>query len=735
MRLPTENTKDQLRTYAEAHGPTLVVEASVPGRPEKPPLGELELWTYHLDEVEPASFAIFRNGELEHPKNIQAISWAGPFSGRPELIAELFPQLEIELAGKAPRTVKAAQASLRSWWRLLDGLERDGATPVRSVADFFDVHRQKAFDAQMSSKDFSWFVNRIVNPTRAALRTQGKSGVGQLHWKAPERPTRGAADTVVPETQVVDPIRMALKHGWFAALHRWERTETLLELGRPRTMFEAGLGEETSLDGAGRRRNAARLEEEAALLKQYEHYVSAWQHAKGRVPLSKVESWGDLKEAAYSKASYNSIVMQHGFFPNGNDIRMAFMLCLAATGWNPQSLLDLDATRADEFIVEHPRNDPEDTKGHQYLMIGLSGDTEDAPPEDEDDVTRYSMTGWKDRAKHEVYTEGLKKSRASAPVIVLTLIKRTAPLRERLKEDLVKLLARYHTLQAQGADAHELRKVHKRLGQLQQGIRSPWLFISLGKVRWLDTNTFDARRDGRWLRYLIDTLNAQRPADRQLPYIVASDFRKIFGNYWYRTSNGDILQVKKALNHNMVRTTQTYVTNNVVLQQCSNNWRMFLGHLWDGVETGVVDPTLLAKLCKDGKVTDEEKRQLVDYRQLQRSRIGVPCRDPHNPPKDIDPTFVPDGKNTCVAQRCTLCLSNAILAPDSWPGLCMRLAELRFLQATLPMEVFSTAGSFRVELDHTERAVLAFPDQQIEEHVELWMQRIASGEHVPPELL
>jgi hypothetical protein len=464
----------------------------------------LELWTYHLDEVEPASFAIFRNGELEHPKNIQAISWAGPFSGRPELIAELFPQLEIELAGKAPRTVKAAQASLRSWWRLLDGLERDGATPVRSVADFFDVHRQKAFDAQMSSKDFSWFVNRIVNPTRAALRTLGKSGVGQLHWKAPERPTRGAADTVVPETQVVDPIRMALKHGWFAALHRWERTETLLELGRPRTMFEAGLGEETSLDGAGRRRNAARLEEEAALLKQYEHYVSAWQHAKGRVPLSKVESWGDLKEAAYSKASYNSIVMQLGFFPNGNDTRMAFMLCLAATGWNPQSLLDLDATRADEFIVEHPRNDPEDTKGHQYLMIGLSGDTEDAPPEDEDDVTRYSMTGWKDRAKHEVYTEGLKKSRASAPVIVLTLIKRTAPLRERLKEDLVKLQARYHTLQAQGADAHELRKVHKRLGQLQQGIRSPWLFI--GSTREMGEDGIDGLSRRWWRRFEVGRL-------------------------------------------------------------------------------------------------------------------------------------------------------------------------------------------------------------------------------------
>jgi hypothetical protein len=733
MRLPTKNTKNQLSAMAEEHGPSLAVVPAAAHQHARPPLGELELWTYHPDEIMPTSLVVFRDGEYE-PAPAVGKRWAGPFNGRPELIAELFPQLESEFAGKSLGTVQGALYSLRSWWRLLDLAERDGSKPVRSSLDLTDLHRQKAFDSEMNQDCFSWFINRAVNPTLVALRLLGVRDARLLHWRAPERPTPGAAGKVVPEVETVDPIRLALKHDWFAALHRWERTQSLLNLGRPRTILEAGLGDEATLDEAGWRRNEARLDEESALLKQYLHYEAGKRRVNGRVPRSVAEVHGDMDPNAFFKAGFKLEEMQRGFFPDSNDIRAAFMLCLASTGWNPQTLLDLDATKVNEFIVEHPRNDPQSNKAHQYLMKSLSGDRTDAPPDDEDDGAHFFMTGWKDRAKHEVYTEGLKKSRASAPVVVLTLIERTAPLRERLRDDLAELQVRYHGLSVKEACVEKRRMVHKRISQIRQGICSPWLYIWQGEIHWLNNKNYDVAGPGRpWLRAQIDRLNARLPVDCQLPYIVAKDFRKIYGNYWYRTSNGDILQVQKALGHASVRTTQGYLHNNVIRQQCDRNWRAFLGHFWDGIETGIVDPTLLAKLCKDGMATAGEIQTLVDYRELQRSRIAVPCRDPYNPPKGIDPTFVPDGKNTCIAQRCTLCLSNAVLAPDSWPGLCMRLAELRHLQSILPVEIFTTTGSFGVELHNTEQALLAFSNDPVEEHVALWAQRIARGEHFPPE--
>jgi len=734
-RLPAKNTKDRLRQHAKENGSVKVAVPTVSRQLSKPPLAEFEIWTHHLNEIEPTKFTVFRDGEHEPPLSVSAERWAGPFTGRPELIAELLPILTSELAGKSLKTVRSAQTALRSWWRLLDSVEKEGAATIRSARDFTDLHRQRAFDTGMPSGLFTWFINRLINPTRAALRALGNTEIKHLHWIGPERETGRMVKNALPEVEVVDPIRMALKHGWFAALHRWERTEALMLLGRPRTSLEAGFSEEARLDEVGRSRDESRREEEARLLKQYEQYSRASQRINGRVPCSKLEAKAGLTENEYVKAGYNLMEMQRGFYPDGDDIRMAFMLCLAATGWNPQTLLDLDATKSEEFIVEHPRNDPNDKKGHQYLMKAQSENEDDSFAEVDEEDTVYSMGGWKERAKHEVYTEGLKKSRASAPVIVLTLIERTAALREKLRGDLTVLTAHYQERKSQGGGLKELQKAHKEIVQLQKRLRSPWLYFALGSVQSLNEENFDASSKGRWLRHLITSINAVRPIDRQVPYIVATDFRKIFGNYWYRMSHGNILHVQKALGHAAVRTTQGYLQNNVVQNQNNKNWSTFLQHFWEAVETGSVDPTVLAKLCNDGNMSAGELGLLVDYRALERSRIGVPCLDPHNPPRDLDPTFVPDGESKCVAQRCTLCQSNAVLAPDSWPGLCMRIAELRHLQEKLPMEVFSTVGSFGIELQNTERALLAFPDQPVEKHIELWVQRIADGEHVPPEFI
>src|SRR5690606_31634827 len=115
-------------------------------------------------------------------------------------------------------------------------------------------------------------------------------------------------------------------------------------------------------------------------------------------------------------------------------------------------------------------------------------------------------------------------------------------------------------------------------------------------------------------------------------------------------------------------------------------------------------------------------------RSLMRSRIGVGCKDPTNPPKHIAPNFVPDGKAVCHVQRCLLCIEHAVILPESLPGLCKRLAELRHIRAGMSVGAFQQA-SFSEELDNTEAALQVFPVEAVERHLNDWTHRIATGTH------
>jgi hypothetical protein len=143
---------------------------------------------------------------------------------------------------------------------------------------------------------------------------------------------------------------------------------------------------------------------------------------------------------------------------------------------------------------------------------------------------------------------------------------------------------------------------------------------------------------------------------------------------------------------------------------------------------GRVDPTILAQRSRNGGINSEQRERLHSYRTLMLSRIGVGCMDPMHPPRHIDPNFKPDGKAMCHVQRCTLCLENAVLLPESLPGLCKRLAELRFLRSQMSVAAFQES-SFLEELDNTELALLAFDAEEVKRLVEQWEGRIASGAH------
>jgi hypothetical protein len=566
-------------------------------------------------------------------------------------------------------------SAIRAWWRLFDAVEAatDAAgAPIRvlEITDVTDLHRQRAFDDGMHSLNFRFFL-RILN---LALQTQKRP---QLYWTAPED---GDRKRRLPPSWQVDEIRFGLKHAWFSALRRWERAEQLLNGQKPLN------------------------DEERRLRKNYRRFRQVARMEKHPRP-SSVPLNGNVSHSMFTERGYSVPDMLRGFYPDAYDIRIAFHLCLANTGWNGAVLLDLNVD--DEFLEPHPK-----------------------------DPTRYLLRGEKNRGHSEHVTEGLFKSQGSAGVILQSLMARTEPLREQLRNDLAQLTEQYKTMLGTGADDAQLAECWKEIVALEQSVRSPWLYLTSGKtvVQWLGNNEDYSRgltRDvrGGFLSEFITTLNEKQTPDRQLSVISASDFRDAFAEYAYRVSGGMVLYVMKVLRHKQLKTTQGYLDNTLVNAQRERIYRTFSESLWHEIKVyGRIDPTILAKRAQDGNVTDDERRRLEDYRALRRSRIGVGCKNPTRPPKHIAPDFEFNGQSMCPVQRCTLCLENAVILPDSLAGLAKRMAELRYIKSNVSATAFMES-SFGEETENTGFALAHFDQQQAHSLIAEWERRIAAGEH------
>jgi hypothetical protein len=625
----------------------------------------LRFWTLHQTEAVLVDLNVFKDGYL-----IPKQRTAAPFSGRPGLIAQIAPVIREILEHKSSATVCGYISSLRYWWQLFDAVEtaatKAGALTLRldTVSGITELHRQHAFDNGMERVIFGNFL-RILNLARTVHK------LPQLYWSEPEK--RGCRQHLPPQWQI-DKIRFALKRGWFDAHARWERAEQLLKESDPQT------------------------EEEELLFKNYKLFQSTASDIGNLVPtldeLLKGRSYHSFNRDGYSITD-----MMRGFYPDATDIRMAFHLCLASTGWNPSVLLSLDVTK--NFIEAHPK-----------------------------DPTRYLMRGYKARGDTEQITEGLFKSQGSAGVIVKNLIERTAPLRAQLNKELASLKEEYKTLQVQGAIRSELDHKRKEIINFEQGVRSPWLYLAK-KVLWLDSRSFSKKSGSStpFLSQLTEEINKKQLPNKQILLLKAGDFRDAFAGYAYRVSGGMVLYVMKMLGHKSPRTTQIYLNNTLLNHESGRLYMAFSDALWSEIKVyGRVDPTIIAKWARDGSVSDGERGRLDDYRSLRRSRIGVGCKDPANPPKRIAPNFEADGKKMCPVQRCTLCIEHAVIFPDSLSGLCKRLAELRFIQSGMSIVAF-LESSFGEEITNTELALGGFDVQSTQDLLANWEQRIAMGEH------
>lgn len=665
---------------------------SLPVRP--PEIDDpLVFWTGHATENFLIDLHRFRDGSEE--KRISG-SWLGSYSGRPNLISQLAPAIQATCTGVSQATAKNMLDSLRRWWRLFDSIESaalESGEPLDKlddVRDLSEIHYHRARTSGMSRVQFQIF-------TLKANLALSLLGAPRLHWIAPTPP---AANRQLPSEPQLKEWRIALKQEWYKSLLRWEQTELLLSDGyQPKSP------------------------EEVFLQKHYLHYTTM-QAKYGKAYLSLKEiSDGDTEQNFWHKSGQlSSLTMKDGLFPNRWDADAAFHQCLAVTGWNPGTLLSLNVT--EEFLFSHP-------KDNKRFMLN-------PPAEYSEGEETYELVGKKPRAgDSEQRVFGLWKTKFGAGFIIKTYLARVAPLRDYLQSELTKLKTQYAELSAQDADRSILNKLYKQINELESGCRSVWIYQSRNGVKWLKKRSgAHSPINGKVYSYMPamhHKLNQQRPPDNQLAALSGADLRDAFALWVWRSTGGNILAVMKALQHRWLKSTLTYLDNNILNAERNHQYRSFSNHLFDELAEGRMDITILAHLCRHGKVTKTMKRRLNQYRTLMKGRYGLACKDPYSPPPSIAPGFKKGDNKLCPTQRCLLCKEHAILLPESLDGISQRAEELLALRSTIPIENW-VSSQFPEELERTESALSLFSPEAVFERRKHWGEAIAQGRHIVPGL-
>ncbi|WP_180126887.1 hypothetical protein [Rhodoferax sp. BLA1] len=682
-----------IRTYNKDHmmehaGVTLATPVRLNAPESDDPL---VFWTQHEKEPCEVNLHPFATGQAQrqHTGGKKFI----PFSGRPQLIRQLAPTIEENVLWLSKPSVEHYFTMLRSWWRVLDAVEAEAAkighsmTRVEDVRLVTNVHSEFAHRSRMDRHNFCGF-RALLDVSRVAL------GGRSTFWESPEETQ---TQKHIPPEEQRRALRFAIKRACRSALERWVTCDRLSQTDEePEDPSEANL---------------------------YRHvkHMRKIQNQTGKLLPTADELQEGQSTVNLNSRGFQLITLRETIYPSHQDADAVWHLCLLNTGWNPSTLNTLDVTK--KFLFNHFKDDTNDS--HRRFV--LSPQT-------------YELVGEKVRAGgNEQVVTGQWKTQDGPGHLIKTYLDRVEPLRELLKQQLADAKLRYEDMVIKGADYKARTTQFSQVKTLEQGCCTVWLYVNRsGGIDWISNKSSkSASVDGKQVYFtdqIVHLLNAQRATNKAVPLVPIHqvrprDFRVWFADYVYRKGNGNMLHVKRALNHARLGTTRGYTNTNILNQEASDAARRFLHILVGELEMGRIDLTILAHLYRYGKLTPEQENLLAQARTLPKSRMKVACKDAAHPPAHLKAT----ANEPCDVQRCMLCLEHAVLLPESLDGIAMRAEELKALQGFLPIETW-IEEQYDIELKNNLAALRKFDLNQGLAARKKWAQAIAAGQHFVPGL-
>lgn len=668
----------------------------------------LAWWTSHPNDPCLVDVRFLATGERERKSKLGARVgfWGGPFTGRPHLIAELEPTLRKRTQKASSATVEHFLSALRIWWRLFDEIESASKLAgiairrTESVLDLDDSHYLAAHRFGIARNNFGRF-RSLANDARIEL------GAEPLEWVLPTAQE--------PERTLIDEdtewrVKHHIKRDWISTKNEWARKHELLKEHARRKSGEG----ESKLD-----------EEREVALRNIEEFNRIVAKTGKPLPTAKDIADGRSPGTLGYQRIYKSL-MRSTHFPTTADADVAFHLVLFASGWNPSTVLSIDALDPN-VITKTPKSD---------AFLALKGITYETAlgANTEKDVLEVQAEKARAGGKIQVCT-GLAKNTCAPPSVVKAYLERSESLRTIAQQQLKSALDAYE----QNKSKEKSNALFEKVQELRKIVHSVWIYVDQrGNLSRLDGRNWNrypqANGQKREISYLEKVLIALFPDhDVNKPSLTRSDFRDLHARRTFKSSGGSIVAVMLALGHSSLSSTQKYLENNFFRAQNEQSARELVEQLFNELVNGRLDLTILSHRCRTGEVTKEMEERLREYRTLMRSRLNVACTSPRAPPRHISPNHV--SGRLCGTQRCALSCSNARFLPESHDGLCMRAEELLYISNNYPRE-FWLRGAFEEELLRTEALLEELFDRQTTKTLrEKWRQKIEGGTHKFPGLL
>jgi len=606
-----------------------------------------------------------------------SVTWAGGFSGRPGLLADLWSALGVTFNGCTPKRAGHFTCVLRSFWRYLDA--REAYFAKQGVNERVDrLH-------QISGETFdSWLNPGPSDAWRQAPRGYGRSlrpiiesalddaSMGPIETSAIGEPRTTPKDTAT-DAEGLSLIRY-LRARAVAILHRWQRADALASEGRDLGSIYELRGREglndfspwTEADAhATYRAYARRLGVQlptAAGFVAHLGYRGSGPNEIGYWPLNESGpiAWKDLES---------------GLYPTSRDASIIALLCLGRLAWNPSTLLSID--------IDNWNAPYDDRHVWVYAPKARSGGA---------------------------YQHGISETNHLSGVyrMLSSLIERSATIRAWVRQD---------------------PGVHSSPSIV---IRSPFVGVNLCPGR----RVFVADPEGdstvnNWLRQCIREHNAQ-PGAIQVRDMTASDFRDVAAALMYRDSRYSMWVAQLLLGHTTQASTIRYVHRHASRQESHRLvMRVTENVLEQARDRGQIDPTLTRARIEGVELSPEALARLDAYRS-RRTYGGAVCGAPTDPPGHIDPAHPRDGKtlcaqgHACVARSCP----RAMVLPDSLDAIARSVAEMEWRRVRMSAVRWANSSA-----DDDLRALLEtlqqWPPADVQKHLDHWRQQLATGKHRP----
>jgi hypothetical protein len=355
------------------------------------------------------------------------------------------------------------------------------------------------------------------------------------------------------------------------------------------------------------------------------------------------------------------------FFLGVAELRIFLSLFQLGTGWDLGTILSLDI---DDWVSDFPLK--------PNLKVLRSGKRRAG------NRLQYALSG--------------ANSEFRPYQIMKFLIERSAPLRATLAVELESTQRRIADGVASEHDAF-------RLQVLSRNIKSPWLFVPVQNLAHPNALTSSDPPTS----LLDDVVDAYQLRDENGHFLKfnAKNIRRGWADFNYSNGGYQWIMARIALGHTNARSLHHYLASLRLHRRGTSQVRHYQDALFGEIaQRRVVDGAVLRILVSEGTITDEQRERLADRKN--RSRVGLGCVDPFNPPKLIAPEH--QAGCICRIQRCTLC-AHGVVFPESVDGLSRRLAELLEIQRTTPTETW-LKGDFGDEITSTRLALDLLADPE-----------------------